>query len=365
MRVAFCIPYYAEGGVETTTYRLAECFRERGHAVDLLTFQHDSPYLGPDSPFDVIDLEAARTLTSLPALVRYLRRERPDLFVSVHYFTNVVSVLAKTLARVDTHLVLTERVLVSHVLTDEGPLKSRLLHALMTATYPLADSRVTVSKDAAGDLAALTRLDVDDVTAIYNPTLVEEVFEGAEEPLDHPWFGDDADEPVILGVGRLSDQKDFATLLRAFARLDVDANLVILGEGENRADLETLADELGVADRVELPGYVDNPYQYMARADVFVLSSRFEGMPNVLVEAAALGTPVVATDCPSGPRELLGPDDAGEIVPVGDPDAMADAIEYQLEHPEEARERIDRLQPTLEQFRPEVACERYLALLDS
>jgi len=364
MRVAFCIPYYAEGGVETTTHRLATCFRERGHAVDLLTFQHDSPYLGPDSPFDVVDLEAGRTLTSLPAVVRYLRRERPDMLISVHYFTNVVSVLATRLARVDTHLVLTERVLVSHVLADEGPVKSRLLHALMRLTYPLADSRVTVSKDAAGDLAALARLDFEDVTPIYNPTLVPEVFEGAEEPLDHPWFDEDADAPVVLGVGRLSDQKDFTTLLRAFARLDADANLIILGEGENRGELESLVDELGVSDRVELPGYVDNPYRYMARADLFVLSSRFEGMPNVLVEAAALGTPVVATDCPSGPRELLGPEDAGEIVPVGDDEAMAEAIAYQLDHLEEARERIDRLQPTLEQFRPEVACERYLSLLD-
>ncbi|MDG5776158.1 glycosyltransferase [Haloarculaceae archaeon H-GB2-1] len=361
MRIAFFIPYYREGGVETTTHRLASVFHDRGHSVDLLTFQHESPYLGPDSPFQVVDLDAERTLTSLPEVVRYLRRQRPDGVIAVHYFTNVVSVVARSLAGVSSDLILTERISPSRALAEEGPVKSRLLLGLMRGTYPLSDARVTVSKDAAADLASLLHLEPDTVTPVYNPTLTQSVFRAAREPLDHPWF--ESDDPVVLGVGRLSEQKDFETLLRSFEQLSDDTKLVLLGEGEKRSSLESLIVDLGIDDRVEMPGYVENPYKYMSRADVFALSSRFEGMPNVLVEAVALETPVVATDCPTGPRELLGSTGAGAIVPVGEPGAMAEALTSQLAHPESARRDLQELRPTLASFRPPAAADKYLSLL--
>jgi glycosyltransferase involved in cell wall biosynthesis len=365
MKFAFFIPYFREGGVETTTYRLAKGFRERGHSVTLLTFGHDSPYLGPNSPFDVTDLDVGRTLTSIPTLVRKLREIRPDVVLSTHYYANIANVIANELARVGARTIVTERLYVSHIIDKEPWYKSKLFPVGMRFAYARADHCVTVSQAAAEDLRELASLSPDEVTAIYNPTLIEDVFERASEPVDHPWF--DADEPpVLLGVGRLTGQKDFETLIRAFDEFveTNEARLVILGEGEERDRLEALTKTLGVEDAVDLHGFVDNPYSFMKRADLFVLSSRYEGMPNVLVEAAALETPVVATDCPSGPRELLNDGEAGKLVPVEDPSTMADAIDHQLSNPDEAKERIRGIQTKLEAFRPATSCERYLSLVE-
>jgi len=363
MKFSFFSPYYGDGGVATATTRLAEQFSVRGHETDLVTFQHDSPFL-EESPFRVVDLNAKRTATSVFGLVRYLRRERPDVLLSTHYYANVVSVLAVRLSGTSPHLILTERLHVGTVLRDSDRLKDRVLLRLMQATYQRADSVVTVSEAAADDLSELVGIPRSSVKAIYNPTLVNEVFDAADHPVNHPWFEDES-KTVLLGVGRLAPEKDFETLLRAFDafRGDSDVRLVILGEGPERPTLEDLASELGIEDSVDLHGFVDNPYTFMRNADLFVLSSQLEGMPNVLVEALALGTPVVATDCPSGPRELLDGGHGGELVPVGDDTAMAEAIRTQLANPERAASQVEYVQPTLEKFRPECAAERYLNLV--
>lgn len=364
MKFAFFMPYFRDGGVETTTVRLADQLSKRGHGTTLVTFQHDSPYI-EDSALNVIDLGARRTLTSLPKLVQFLRRERPDVLVSAHHFANIIAVAARALSGVDAEVIVTERLQIDHVLAESENPKDRLLPPLMRFTYPRADHIVSVSRDAGDALAEVIGLPPDRVEAIYNATLVDEVFELADEPVPHSWFGDDT-PPVILGVGRLKPQKDFETLIRAFAevRSRRHARLVILGEGDLRGELMELATTLGVEDDVDLHGFVDNPYSFMQQADVFVLSSRYEGMPNVLVEAAALGTPVVATDCPSGPRELLNGGSGGELVPVGAVDEMADSICTQIENPEEGRSRLESIEENLEQFRPEQTAKRYLELVE-
>ena len=185
------------------------------------------------------------------------------------------------------------------------------------------------------------------------------LFAKSEEALDHPWFLP-GEPPVILGVGRLTQAKDFPTLIRAFAlvRKKHPARLMILGEGEERSKLETLVQELGLEKEVSLPGFVDNPYKYMKRAAVFVLSSKWEGFGNVLVEAMALGTPVVSTNCPSGPAEILENGRWGRLVPVGDVYALAEAIIETLDeehHPDVANRAKD--------FAVELAVEKYINVL--
>lgn len=361
MLIAFYIPYYREGGVETTTHRLAREFRRRGHEVDLLTFSHDSPYLGADSPFNVVDLAAGRTASSVPRVVSYLRRNNPDGLISTHYFANVCAVIAREIACSNTYLILTERLSISQSLRKEPLIKRHLFPPLMWLTYPQADSRVTVSKDAAAELSDLLSLSRESVMSIYNPTLDDSVYERARETVDHPWFDEGH---VLVSAGRLTPQKDFETLLRSLAAIDCeDFFLIVLGEGERRSFLEGLSEQLGIDSRVDFLGYVDNPYKYMQAGDLFVLSSQYEGMPNVLVEALALGTPAVATDCPTGPRELLEDGKYGPLVPVGDSRAMAEAIKAQLADLEQARKRVRKLQPKLEQFRPENASDRYLDLI--
>lgn len=363
MKFAFFMPYFRDGGVETTTVRLANQLSRKGHQTELLTFKHESPYLA-ESSLEVVDFDAKRTLTSVPKLVRYLRRERPDVLISAHHFANIIAVFARAISGVDVEMVVTERLQIDHVLAESRNPKDRLLPPLMRLTYPRADHIVSVSRDAGDALAEIIGVPPNRVEAIYNATLVDEIFEKAEEQVDHPWFAED-ETAVILGVGRLKPQKDFETLIRTFAKVrnQRDARLIILGEGDRRQALTGLASELGVADDVDLHGFVDNPYRFMRNADVFVLSSRYEGMPNVLVEAAALGTPVVATDCPSGPRELLDDGVAGELVNVGAVDEMAESICYQIDNPEEGRSRLDAIQKKLDQFRPERTAERYINLV--
>jgi glycosyltransferase involved in cell wall biosynthesis len=205
----------------------------------------------------------------------------------------------------------------------------RLTPLLAQLFYPWADGVVGVSLGVAKDLAHITNLPLEHIQVIYNPAVTPELAEKAKESVAHPWFTSE-ETPVVLGVGKLELQKDFPTLIHAFAKVRQvrTARLVILGWGPepDRLKLEALVRELGLEGDVAMPGYVENPYAYMARAAVFVLSSAWEGFGNVLVEALAVATPVVSTNCESGPAEILDHGKYGSLVPVGDSQALAEAI---------------------------------------
>jgi glycosyltransferase involved in cell wall biosynthesis len=261
-------------------------------------------------------------------LVRYLRRERPEALLSVFGYVNIIALWARRLAGVRTPLFVNEQNTVSYEAGNASSWRSRLTPQLIKHFYPWADGIVVVSHGVRDDLARLTSISRERITVIYNPSVVRaEVVEKAQAPLDHPWFKPDQ-PPVLLAVGRLQVQKDYPTLMRAFAQVRQarPARLLILGEGRERPMLEALIAELGLEQDVSLPGFVANPYAYMARASVFVLSSRWEGLPTVLIEALCCGAPVVSTDCPSGPREILRDGLYGPLVPVRDADALARAI---------------------------------------
>jgi glycosyltransferase involved in cell wall biosynthesis len=191
--------------------------------------------------------------------------------------------------------------------------------------YRQADLLIANSKGVCDGLRVLLRTACPAIETLHNPLDLDQARRLAAEPATHPWLADKR-YPVIVSVGRLARMKDQATLVRAVAQLPAHYRLVIFGEGRQRGSLLALAARLGMAERFSLPGHSDNPFTHVARADLFVLSSQFEGSPNVLTEALAVGTPAVATDCPSGPREILGDGLYGELVPVGDPSAMAAAI---------------------------------------
>jgi glycosyltransferase involved in cell wall biosynthesis len=223
----------------------------------------------------------------------------------------------------------------------------------------MADGAVAISKGVGDDLVAKAGVDPRTLAVIYNPVDVEAVGREAEHDPGHPWLNDAV--PVVLGVGRLTYQKDFATLLKAFAHLRQTrpARLIILGEGEDRASLTQLAARLGISEDVDFPGYKTNRLGYIARAKVFALSSRWEGFGNVLVEALACGVPVVSTDCPSGPREILDAGAFGALVPVGDDRAMATALADALDHPPPA----ERQRARAAVFAPEAIAAQYAKAL--
>jgi len=327
-RIALFLPSFRGGGAERVMVNLARGFAERGLAVDLVLAKAEGPYISQVPPeARVVDLRVSRVLLSLPGLVDYLRRERPLALLSTLNHANIVALWAARLARVPVRVVVREANTVSVSTKNARNARERLMPTLMRYFYPWADAVVAVSNGVAEDLVRVTGLPKKKVHVIYNPVITPELFALAEEPLDHPWFAS-GEPPVVLGVGRLTAQKDFPTLIRAFAlvRKERPARLLILGEGEERPKLEALVRELGLEEDVALPGFVDNPFKYMKRAGVFVLSSRWEGLPNVLIQALALGTPLVSTDCPSGPAEILENGRWGKLVPVGDVEALAEAI---------------------------------------
>lgn len=341
--VAFFINSLRGGGAERVMLNLANGCAERGLKVDLLLAKAEGPYLTElHRSVRLVDLKAGRVRFSLPGLVRYLRRERPQALLSALDGANVVALWARSLAGVPVRTVVSVHTTVSESVARKR--RQWVPHALRLF-YPRAEAIVAVSRGVADDLARLTGLPREKIQVIYNPVVTPELFVKAEEPLGHPWFAA-GEPPVILGVGQLHEAKDFQTLIRAFAlvRKKRVARLVILGEGEERPKLEALVRELDVEGEVALPGFVDSPFKYMKRAAVFVLSSRWEGLPSVLIEAMACGTPVVSTACPSGPEEILENGRWGRLVSVGDVDALAEAIILTLDdknHPDVARRALD------------------------
>jgi glycosyltransferase involved in cell wall biosynthesis len=278
------------------------------------------------------------------------------MLISSLSLANLMALWAAKLAGRSTPVMVTVHNTMSQSTGSNGGLEQRLLRTF----YPWASRIVAVSRGAADDLARTTGVPRSRVEVIYNPVITPAVLDLARRPPDHPWY-DAGGAPVILGVGRLTRQKDFPTLVRAFAELRRrrGARLIILGEGEDRPALEALVAELGLSDDVSLPGFRDNAPAYMARSALFALSSAWEGLPTVLIEALAVGTPVVSTDCPSGPREILQEGRLGALVPVGDAPALASAMERALD-------RTDTAPPpeALTAFTLDAAVDHYLRLIE-
>ncbi|MGH8605404.1 MAG: glycosyltransferase, partial [Gammaproteobacteria bacterium] len=299
------------------------------------------------------------TSLSLPGLARYLRRERPVALLSMMAHTNIVALWARRLAGVSTRVVVSERVTLSWRKEHPGRQHNWLLLRLIKWSYLWADDIIAVADGVAEDLVHVASIPRERIQTIYNPIVRPELKEKAGAPLNHPWFGN-GEPPVVLGVGRLTAQKDFPTLIHAFARVREaqTARLLILGEGEERPVLESLIRQLDLEKDVSLPGFEANPYAYMARASLFVLSSRWEGLPGVLIEALYCGAPLVATDCPSGPREILKGGRFGQLVPVGDSGALARAIEMALAG------KVPRPSPeSWERFELEAVVNQYIKVL--
>jgi glycosyltransferase involved in cell wall biosynthesis len=360
--IAFFLPLLTAGGAERVTLNLAQGITERGLPVDLVVAAAEGPFRDQvPSAVRLVDLRAGRVLRSLIPLSGYLRRERPRVLFSQMDHANLVALWAARLARRATPVVVTVHNTLSQATRQDGRLAHRLWPPLLRIFYPWAASVVAVSRGAADDLARTVGLPRDRVEVVYNPVITPAMMALAGQAPDHPWFAP-GQPPVILGVGRLTRQKDFATLIRAFAevRRTRIAHLIILGEGEDRRDLETLVTKLGLTDDVALLGFRENAMAYIAGSALFVLSSAWEGLPTVLIEALAAGTRVVSTDCPSGPREILQEGRLGTLVPVGHAAALADAMIGALDRPG------DPVPPdALTPFTRDAAVDHYLSLIEN
>jgi glycosyltransferase involved in cell wall biosynthesis len=368
-RVAFFLPSLRGGGAEKVTVNLAKGLHERGIAVDLVLAKAEGPYLKqvPEG-VRIVDLGTGRVVTALPKLVRYLRDNRPTALIAGISHCNVVAALARKLARVPLTLLAVEHSTLSRTKTTAKTLRSRFMSVFLQLVYPGVDRVVAVSQGVAIDLNEQLNLPKNKVAVVYNPIVDAELLELSRQPVDHPFLAADA-PPVFLAVGRMTEPKDFATVLKAFAfvRKQRPCRLIVLGDGPDRPMLEGLAQELGISDDVSMPGFTDNPYAYMSRAAAFVLSSRYEGLPTVLVEALACGTTVIATDCPSGPREIVKDRVNGHLIPVGDEKMMASVLFEVIDGKPKPRHTAGTREADralgIERFRLDTATDRYLDLL--
>ena len=360
-KIAIFVSFSGTGGVERMILNLADGFAGHGVQVDLLLIKSQGISL-PEmaSSVRIIHLNAQHTFSSLPALMRYLLREKPLALLSAKDRANQVAIAAKKLSGQPARLVVRMGTTVSAALAGKGILKKWIWYLPMRLFYRGADKIVAVSRGVHRDMLNITGLNPNDIEVIANPVISTRIHELAQMPVTHPWLSEDK-LPIIVGAGRLTRQKDFPTLIKAFAKASASRplRLVILGEGNDRDQLTALTRHLGIEAHVNLPGFEANPYMFIKRASLFVLSSIWEGSPNVLTEALALGTPVVATDCQSGPREILENGRYGPLVPIGDPDALAAAMLQVLDEPPNA----EFLKMAVREYTVEFSSRRYLDVL--
>jgi glycosyltransferase involved in cell wall biosynthesis len=358
-KIAFFIPSLRGGGAERVFVDLANNFAKRGLSVDLVLAQKEGPYLKDvSSKVNIIDLKSKRVLFSLLPLIKYLKSKKPDSLISAIFHANIITLIACLFCRCD--VIVTEHSPFS-VTQKKLPLWKRfIVKTAMKLLYGRAKTIVTVSNGVAEDFVKKIGIKKENLHTIYNPVDIKSVLERSKEDSSHKWLKN-KEKKVLLGVGRLTEQKDFSTLIKAFVKLrkKKEIKLIILGEGKDRKSLEKLIKELQIENDVDMPGFIDNPYSCMANSDIFALSSEYEGFGNVLVEAMACGTPVVSTDCPCGPSEILDNGKYGKLVPVGDINDLAGAIEETLENPIEKK----LLQERAKYFSVEKITKEYIDIM--
>jgi len=360
LKVLFVTPWFGDGGGERIWLNLLQNLN-RSRFTPILAFcEHVESHFLCEMPEDVriYDLNKRRRFAvDWPRLTLFLaqiiRKERPDIVVSLLHTWGFILHLARVLARVRFAIVINEHIHVSSSLNSlhrKRPVLSLASDMIHRYCYQHADLVIPVSHDVAKDLVLNYGAPLGKIKVIHNGIDLERIKRVAVEPVDHPWFS--SDMPVIMGIGRLSEQKAFHILIKAFKKVlkIIPCKLVIVGEGEKRRELEALIKQLDLENHVVLLGRQSNPFKYLSRANVFVLSSVGEALPTVILEAMVLGIPIVSTRCPCGPEELLGDGKYGILVPVGDVDAMAEGILQILKNPSLRSSLSSRCTEKIRQF---------------
>ncbi len=340
-KLSIFIPSLMGGGAERVIVILANEISQRGIAVDLVLSRSIGPYLADVHPsVNIVDLGSKRLFFSIIPLVKYIQMEKPKVMLTALNTANIIAIIARIISRVKFKLVISERAVTSVAIKDNPLMRSKLVPFLMRITYQKADAIVAVSFGVLDDLINNFKMSSKKIYVVYNPVVTSQLIKLSNEKFDHEWF-ENEEVPVILSIGRLTSQKNFTLLIRAFSLLlkSREVRLIILGKGELQKELESLAIELNIRDKVSFPGFVKNPFMWMKNSSLFVLSSDYEGLPGTLIQAMACGTPVVSTDCPSGPKEILENGKWGKLVPMKDVESLSKAMAVTLDeeaHPDVA-----------------------------
>jgi len=364
--ITFFLPALSGGGAERAILNLAIELNKKGYKVNFFLVHKIGAYLKyvPEEiqilSFEGLIGKRFKMPQSIIPLIHYLKKEKPDVLLSAMNPCNFIAIIAKLISKAQTKIAINEQNTFSSEIQHTSWFRKKIDPYLIKFLYPKADFIIAVSKGVADDLSKISGIPKNKINIIYNPVNVAEISEKSKEKILHPFFQEKSNG-IIINVANLNKQKNHLLLIETFSILRKirDVRLIILGEGEERKNLEKIINKLNLWEFISMPGFVENPYAYIAQSNVFVLSSLYEGLPTVLIEAMACGTSIVSTDCPSGPAEILENGQYGKLVPINDPEALAEAIKETLDNPinpQVLRERANY-------FSTEKAADRYLELL--
>ena len=348
--IAFFLQDLDGGGAERAIIALAGEVEKQGHAVDLVVGDANSDYCSEvSSEINVVDFATRSRLLVLFRLIAYLRCRNPTVVMSALDPPNIMLVVAAKLAGYKGRTIISQRAVVDASLRELAPGRRMLMGFLQRVCFPRADALISNSHAAANEVQELLGVPAERVVTIHNALDLNRINQLACEPISDASFLKNQ-APLIVSVGSLTERKDIPTLIKAFGivKAQKQANLVIIGKGEERGKIEKLIADLGLTENIHLLGFEANPYKWMAAAAVFASSSTGEGFPNVIAEALALGRSVVATDCPGDTAELLAHGKWGRLVPVGEPESMAEAMLAALDDlaPPDGRSRAADFSPS-------------------
>ncbi|WP_420182951.1 glycosyltransferase (plasmid) [Haloarcula sp. KBTZ06] len=364
--LAFFIPDLSVGGAEQVAITIANGLATRGYDIDLLLSRASGELRSELSEqVSIVELPPSTTpvvgvAAHLPFLARYLSKHTPAALFPHLEHPSIVSLAINRFLDIDTTVIPTQHSAFGHEV--EATPKDQIVGRIVPWLYPASDQIISVSEGVADSLTDSTPVERSDISVLYNPVDVEQIRGRASQTVDHDWVEND-DRDVVLFVGRHARQKNLDGWVRAFEKVvsrNSNARAIIAGKGPCRAKVQATVERQGLSDVVSLPGFVDNPYRYMAKSDAFLLSSRYEGLPTVLIECLAVGCPIVSTDCPSGPREILSDGEYGTLVPMDDVDGLANAVRDTLAGPPDP----DRLRSRADDFSPRPVFDEYERFLE-
>ena len=365
MKIMFFLPH-ADDGIIRSTIPIIEGFNDKGYVTEVVTLQAKGRMTDQlDIVSKVHRINASRTFFAIHKFSQHLRTNKPDIVISAQHFANISALLAKVLSRQNIRLIFTERTSIQHSLEQIHWFKRFITKLLIKNLYTFADSVVANSDGVKKELIRFLGVEETTVKLIYNPTFDSKVYKN--DPVTksvHPWFGI-PNVPVILGVGRLSLEKNFTLLIKAFSLLNKNtrAKLIILGDGPEKQSLTNLIKTLNIEEDCQLLGHVNNPYDFMKLSSLLVLSSNYEGLPNVLIEGQACKIPVISTDCPHGPSEILLDGKAGSLTPMNDYVTMSSKMFEILSNPKIAEAYVKTASENLYRFQPKLALDKYDLIL--
>jgi glycosyltransferase involved in cell wall biosynthesis len=293
-------------------------------------------------------------------LLRHLNKTKPKAIISATHYMNIAAIIVSFFVKSPLKVIVVEHIAIKSDLASLNFIKRFGIRLLVSVFYRFADNVVTVSKESGDILSKYCFLPRDIITTIYNPVISEDIYEKSRSEIGHPFFA--SNSPVFLNVGRLDKQKDIPTLLYAFKKVldKKDARLIVIGEGREKEELHKIITDLSLKSKVDFIGKIDNPYPYFKKSDIFVLSSLWEGLPTVLIEALALQLAIISTNCPSGPTEILDNGTYGLLAPVNDPEALARAMQKLIEEPGLVKKANSEF---LQKFTQDYAVKEYLTLI--